>query len=422
MLTWFRNQAGARVAAAALVTVVTAAVIGGALVFTTTLACGPAGKAGLQLRQCARPVAARGSPTPFQFPSPSPTAKNDSASPSPQQASPSSAPSTGPTPPTGNGPASGAYPPFEPPSTGSNGLALPGVALSCRLPVYAGPPGSGGFIVFPGGNFIADPTSGVALPAIPTGSPSPQPPALGPGPSFAGFAYDAPFSTWLPVPHTSMSPDGAHYAFTSTSSIYVVDVRTKALTEVGKGHSWTIVGMADDAVLAEVSNSGGLWKLAFNGAQNELTSIGFWQAATPTAAYGTATSAVPNGVSNSIIRLDLGTGSVNDHFFTRDQSSSTVIGLDGSGSAVIAVTYFGAYQGTTEIWVVNAAGATPILGTSQTNTYLQGAIIGDAHGIWMSIQVSLGYYGGQSGVALYVPGANVYWMSNYQVQLAGGCS
>jgi len=42
---------------------------------------------------------------------------------------------------------------------------IPPIQLSCTLPVFAGPPGSGGFITFPSGSFTPDPKSGVTLPS-----------------------------------------------------------------------------------------------------------------------------------------------------------------------------------------------------------------------------------------------------------------
>src|ERR1700682_6213994 len=101
--------------------------------------------------------------------------------------SPIGTPASGAIPPNGN-PASGAFPPSGdsaspsgpyPPyyAPASNGSPVTTFTIDCRLPVYAGGPGSGGFIVFPGGSFIPDPASSVTVPAT---SPTP-PPVGGPG-------------------------------------------------------------------------------------------------------------------------------------------------------------------------------------------------------------------------------------------------
>jgi hypothetical protein len=410
ILTWFRELAGARLVAAALITAVTAAVVGGVLVSTTTVACGPAQKAGLKLHQCARPVAAHVSPSPYpiQYPSPyqAPYAPTATAPYSPPASQPYYPPSTGPYPPQGPAASAGSYPPFTGPASGP-----PTLPLNCRLPIFAGGPGSGGFIVFPGGNFIADPASAVTVPA--TGSTSPQQGA------YFGLTYDAPLGIWLPVQHSWMSPDGGHYAFPSSSSVYVVDAKSKALTEVGKGHTWSIVGVTNTAVYAEIAGAAGLWKLPFAGDATELTSAGFWRAASTTAAYGSVTSSVPNGATNTIIRFDFASGQTDSNFFTRDGSNSTVVGLDAQGNPIIQVGYYAANVGN-EVWIATSSGATAIIGYTQDEANLDGIPIGDSNGLWMPI--SAGCCQVVSGIALYVPGQGVYWMSSLGGQLAGGCS
>jgi len=100
-------------------------------------------------------------PSPSPFPSGQPAPTPPSAAPSPPSPSPtlSAAPSPSP-PPIGTGanaphnpslppyefdpPASGGYPPTYPPASG---IAPDNLAISCRLPIYAGGPGSGGFLV-----------------------------------------------------------------------------------------------------------------------------------------------------------------------------------------------------------------------------------------------------------------------------------
>ncbi len=218
-----------------------------------------------------------------------------------------------------------------------------------------------------------------------------------------------------------MAPDGAHYVFPSTSSIYVVDVRTNAVTEVGQGHVWSIVGVANDAVFAEVMSAAGLWKLPFAGAGTQLTSIGFWQLASTRAAYGTETSALPNGVTTVIIKLDLSTGKIDKNFYSREGTLSNVIGFDAQGNPLISVAYF-APNGGNEVWLVTSGGPTPLFGTGSggLGLNLQGTPVGDSHGVWMPLYFQS--YQGGNGFGLYVPNSGVFWMSNYGGQLAGGCS
>jgi hypothetical protein len=50
----------------------------------------------------------------------------------------------------------------------------------------------------------------------------------------------------------------------------------------------------------------------------------------------------------------------------------------------------------------------------------QGPPVADSHGLWFVFYYQAPPY--SQGVALYVPGTGLYWMSSYGVQLAGGCS
>src|SRR5579864_2298242 len=201
--------------AAILVTVVTLATVATLIVVTTPIGCG----LGYKGAQCTpRFAAATPSSQPAQ---PSPTSTEPfvpPASPTYPQPQPTDEPASAPNPnppyppvpsqsypyPTpaqnvhdpsmpGYAYASGAYPPLYPMSSGGPQA----VGLTCRLPIYAGGPGSGGFLVLPDGSFIADPRSGVAIPSPSPGTPSPTP-QLGYGPqNWFGLSYDAKADKWL---------------------------------------------------------------------------------------------------------------------------------------------------------------------------------------------------------------------------------
>jgi hypothetical protein len=148
-----------------------------------------------------------------------------SRSPTPDQPSPSpiASPAYTPLPPT---PAPSPRPPRS-------------EMLHCRLPISAGTPGSGGFIVFPGGKYVADPKSNVVIPNVPTPSPSY---GYNPG-NFFGLTYSRTYSRWLPVPRQFVTPDEAHYVYTSPDSVYVVSVASGAKIELGAslGHPWSVL-------------------------------------------------------------------------------------------------------------------------------------------------------------------------------------
>jgi hypothetical protein len=304
---------------------------------------------------------------------------------------------------------------------------IPPIQLACALPVYAGPPGSGGFISFPTGNFTPDPKSGVTLPSPSPGSASPSQ-IGGPGPGYGygypGLSWDVAQKRWLPVPYTWVTPDGSKYAHTSPNSIYVEDVAGNTQVELGEGKSWQIIGVLADGVYAMNTQPtgliAGLWLLPFSSPARQLTPTGYWQGVTAGAAYGTAVSAVPQGVSTTIIKLDLKTGVVDQSWFTRQGANSTVTGFDAHGNPIIQVNSFNG-QGN-EVWIVTGSGvAQPILG-SQNGVFVYGTPVGDSHGVWFSANIQNFNNNGGSGQVLYVPNSGVYVMSQIGGQLAGGCN
>src|SRR2546425_2264951 len=397
-------------------------VILSAITFTPPLRCGPARALGVKniSSGCITvgSVGIKPSPTGF-FGNPASSGLGNPAS---GAFPPDNNPFSGAFPPQGN-PASpgGPYPPFYPPvSPGLDTVARP--RLDCRLPVYAGPPGSGGFIVFPGATFIADPASTVTLP--PTSPSAPARP--GPGYGQASFlSYDRPFSRWVPVAANQVTPDGSRYAWAPADGIYVVNVASGAQTELGEGRSWAIAGVQADGVYAGDTNTGGLWLLPYSGTPRQITRTGYWRAATSTAAYGTATSAVPQGVSNTIMRLDLKAGAAVD-WFSRPGTTNGVAGFDAKGNPVINVSYLNGSG--SEIWIATSpTSATAIAGYSSPqyggatgfNSY--NTPVADSHGVWFSGNFQ-SYNSSATGVALYVPGSGFYWMASIGGQLAGGCS
>jgi len=228
----------------------------------------------------------------------------------------------------------------------------------------------------------------------------------------------------LPVPYTWVTPDGSKYAHTSPNSIYVEDVAGNTQVELGEGKSWQIIGVLADGVYAMNTQPtgliAGLWVLPFSSPARQLTPTGYWQGVTAGAAYGTAVSAVPQGVSTTIIKLDLKTGAVDPNWFTRPGSNSNVAGFDGHGNAIIYVSSF--TGGGNEVWISTGSDlGTPIMG-SQNGVFVNGTPIADSHGVWFSASIQNFSNGSNSGQLLYVPNSGVYVMSQIGGQLAGGCN
>ena len=423
MLRTFRSR---QIVAGVLVTVVTVAVIGVVLVALTPVGCGPANAVGLKSisNRCVKPqpVAIKTSPRPGSgIPTPSPIAVPYTPPASAPYYPPASQPYYPPASSPYNPPGSPSYLPFYPPASGGAPV-IPLIQVTCTLPVYAGPPGSGGFISFPSGSFTPDPKSSVTLPSPSPGSPSPLPP-VGPGPGYGygypGLSWDFAQKKWLPVPSSWVTPDGSKYAFTSPNSIYVQDVAGGALVELGEGKAWSILGVFSDGVYAVNPQLAGLWVLPYSSAPRQISTTGYWQAVSTQAAYGTETSAVPQGVSTTIIRLDLKTGAIDRNWFTQPASSSYVAGFDGQGNAIVYVSSFSG-QGS-GVWITTGSGiATAVMGTGN-GVFVNGPPVADSHGVWFSASIQ-DFNGTTGGQVLYVPNSGVYGMSRIGGQLAGGCN
>jgi hypothetical protein len=325
-------------------------------------------------------AAAKHSPTPSQVPFPSP-------SPSPQYTL--EPPSPTPTP---------------PPSLADT--------LNCRLPISAGSAGSGGFIAFPGGKFVADSASNVVISGVPT--PSPVPYGFGYG-NFFGLSYDKRYSKWLPVPRQNISPDETHYVYPSPDSVYVVSVADGSKVELGVGtHPWFVLDVEAEGVYANPQQTtsqaiAGLWLLPFSGAPRQITTKGYWQAVGGGAAYGFDAPQVPTGAVQALLRLDLKTAKTSTWVDNLPQGSN-VQGFDLTGSPIVS-------EQTAPNQIVVLTGVNQqvtIYDGSLPNFFLQWGVFADSHGIWMS-----------SGNGLYLSisaRASIEPVSQISGPIAGPCA
>src|SRR6266704_3076258 len=241
--------------------------------------------------------------------------------------------------------------------------------------------------------------------------PTPAPPQYGYGyQGWWGTTYDRAYSKWLPVPYTWVTPDGTRYAYPGQpDGIYVQNITNGTQLELGEGKFWQILDVEANGVYAVTGQTGGLWLLTFAGAVTQVASNGFWQAVRGGYAYGTATSSVPQGVGNTILRLNLSTGTSVD-YFNYPSVQSSVAGFDYAGKPVIYVqgqnlflVYLGSTQPGQSMVIANLFGS---------NFWPNGAPVGDSHGLWLA---------SGNGIALYVAGVGWYSMSGLGGQLAGGC-
>ena len=405
--------------AAVLVTVVALGTVGTILVVTTPAGCRLAQNAGLHLTgaNCQNPRAAVFTPTPSPTASAAPT-PGGTAIPT-QGAFPSPLPIPTANPNVPHDPSlppyqfdagrSAAYPPTYPAASdlASSFGSTDSTTFSCRLPIYAGGPGSGGFLVLPDRTFIADPRSGVTVPSPSPGS-SPPPAQYGPQGWF-GLTYDVAAGRWVPVPRSWVAPDGKRYAYPGNpDGIYVVDVAANTQTEIGEGRRWSVLDVEAEGVYATEQNLAGLWLLPFAGSPTQLTTLGYWTAIGGGAAYGTETSSVPNGVATVIDRFDLKTHA-RQHWFAVANAQTSVFGFDAAGHPIMMVRGVAPGVNSNQLWLVKGLGAVEVL---TDNNNFSGPPIGDSHGIWlMNYQATY----------LFVPGQGPYLVANVGGQLGGGC-
>ncbi len=407
--------------AATLLTLVTLATIGAVLMVATPTGCRLAQNAGFRIAgakcQKAPPLAVITSPPFSPIPSqsppvfPSPSNFPSPVYPSPTYPSPNPGVPHDPSLPpyqfdTGT---SGAYPPTYP---GPSGSTPDAVAFSCRLPIFNGGPGSGGFLVFPDRSFVGDPRSGVT---VPSPSPATTPPPQGPyGPQgFYGLSYDRAATRWVPVPRTWITPDGTRYAYPGlTEGIYVVDVAGNTQTEIGEGRRWAVLNVEAEGVYADESGPSGLvaglWLIPFAGSPTQLTNAGYWNLVGGGAAYGTATSSLPNGVATLIDRFDLRTRTT-QHWFQVTAATSYPFGFDAFGHPIFVVQGFAPNSTSSELWLVTGLGTAEVIGFN--NNY--SGMVADSHGIWLMNYQAL---------YLFVPGQGLFLAASVGGQLAGACA
>jgi hypothetical protein len=212
----------------------------------------------------------------------------------------------------------------------------------------------------------------------------------------------------VPVPRAWVAPDGKRYAYPGTAEgIYVVDIASNTQTEIGDGNRWQVLDVETEGVYAVQVNSAGLWLLPFAGSASQLTKSGYWTSVGGGAAYGTETSAVPQGVATQIERFDLKTHT-QQHWFKVDNATSYPFGFDAGGHPIMSVTPIP--FGTSQLWLVKGLGSAEVLAD---NSFNFGLPVADSHGIWlMNYQTTY----------LLVPGQALFVVANVGGQLAGGCA
>jgi len=258
--------------------------------------------------------------------------------------------------------------------------------------------------------------------------------------------FDQAVSTWVPVGRRAVSPDGLHYATTTEGVVDKLSgtVQTPATLHVVAASSGServipltglrpqpaatalsleIVGFESDAVYGVESGQAGAGELYridlstgsvidLRGATRPeaVESGGFWFGGLdPNANLGAPPS--------DLERWDLTTGKTT-LWFRQPAADVRFLGLDRTGSAlvnVITTNPDGSPQ-SIEIWLVSAPGKQTQINASASADLGSGEAIGmiaDEHGLW---------FGSQKGIFLYIAGAGLWKVSNFEGFPANGCS
>ncbi|MGH7760034.1 MAG: hypothetical protein ACREOY_01265 [Candidatus Dormibacteraceae bacterium] len=252
------------------------------------------------------------------------------------------------------------------------------------------------------------------------------------------MTYDAAFARWLPVPQSSVSPDGARYAYVddvaatplNTSRVHIVDVRTGTDRviifpgpDLAQATQWLagVVAFANEGIYLSLygsnqgsgPDSGKLWLLdpgpgtirkVSNVSGNPwLISRAYAWTFLPT----TGASSIPN----RLVRLDLNSGQTVDWWVdsTYEPVSSpgavteiSVIGVDGSGNPIVeglGETGGGAnYIPVVDVWVVKAQNHAVRLDVSLANVGVGvsnptwDGVATDSVGTWIALNNHLFLY------------------------------
>jgi hypothetical protein len=277
-------------------------------------------------------------------------------------------------------------------------VADSGAGLSCKVPVSGFNPGTGGFVTFPGGNFVPDQASNVALPAntVLTG----------------GYSFDRAVSRWLPVPWDWVTPDGSRYAYTDRAgAVHVVDAASGSDRSLAFAEGAVAIKPDEKLVVLDFSKEGiylmaapalggfprGLWLAdPAGGGVRQLTDQGSWQRVNNGVIWGNPTPSSAAGArtgGDSLIRIDLKAPAIAS-WYQRAGTQLNVIGFEGDHPVAVIST-----PGSTEISAFSGPGnaAKVYTGPGQEAPgalHLTGLGVWDSHGLWLGSPEGLLLYSG----------------------------
>jgi hypothetical protein len=286
--------------------------------------------------------------------------------------------------------------------------------LTCRLPVVsAAGPGEppGGWVTFPGGQFVRDPASlsvrgDANLPS-----------------------YDRAIGAWVPVELEKVSPDGGSYVLTSYNStppLYLVDAKTGSRELILPadregpilGSVWKVIQYANEGIYLWTGNGGmempvpGLWLLdPKTGVVKLVDGSHYWGKVSGGFAWA-LDEAGTRASASKVYRLDLSTGQVS----TLYESKTDIALLSPTPDGEILIDY--GQIGSPRLALLAGAGAFVPVDTPPAFPPVFSARPAP-QGVWIAVYGEL-----WSGIALYVKGQGVTIMarSSYALEAAGACT
>jgi hypothetical protein len=286
--------------------------------------------------------------------------------------------------------------------------------LACRLPVTSPTTGNeplGGWVTFPGGDFVRDPAS---LPAR----------------TETGFvSYNRAIGAWVPADAQNVAPDGSTYVLTNsngTPPLYLVDARTGKQRLILPqeqegpipGSLWKVVNYASEGVYLWTGNGGmekpvpGLWSLdPETGVVRLIDGSHYWGMVSGGYAWA-LDAAGTRADASKVYRLDLRTGQVS----TLYESSRDVALISPTPDGEILIDYgeigsprLASLAGPGTFAPVELPPGFPTVDRARPAP----------EGVWISVYGEL-----WSGIALYVKGEGVTVMarSTHPLDAAGICA
>jgi hypothetical protein len=309
-------------------------------------------------------------------------------------------------------------------SLGLGSTAISTVDFSCRLPVFVdqGLGSRGALIDFPSGTATSDPTAAEVDSITPTGRELV-------GNSYVHY-YDRAYSRWVPVTRDSVSPDGAHYAYTdravgdrqnpqARATLHVVTVTTgvELLFDDGPWSApYVVLDYAAEGIylMTTFAVNTGLWLMdPSTGAVIRVANLSNIQGSAGNNVFwvGAANRNDPHpvhGAPNELDRLNRVEGS-RVAWFYRPGSGVHFVSQDVAGHPIIVV---GSANGPGELVIVLGPGIGRSILLEGDKVPSLASPISDNHGVW---------FGSPDGIFLYSEANGLQKVSNQPGYPANGC-